>query len=186
MNRTSAQKISDVLIVLSILLLFCDILALPLIPALVFFRFHDPSWLWSVFQYDFDDGIGNLLRVILEDAWQQPHTAVLSLFLLVCAICAAVILVQAIRILATVADGIPFSLQNSVSLKRAAASCFVISAAALARTVFGIVRQQSFHPLFSYSALFVPLFLMAGLLCLIMSGLFCQATEIKSENDLTI
>ena len=34
--------------------------------------------------------------------------------------------------------------------------------------------------------LIVPLFAMAGLLCLVMSALFRQAAEIKAENDLTI
>ena len=40
--------------------------------------------------------------------------------------------------------------------------------------------------LMSYTALFVPLFAMAGLLFLLMSGLFGQATTMKEENDLTI
>ena len=41
-------------------------------------------------------------------------------------------------------------------------------------------------PLVTYNALFVPIFAMAGLLCLVMSALFRQAAEMKSENDLTI
>ena len=40
--------------------------------------------------------------------------------------------------------------------------------------------------LMSYTALFIPLFAMAGLLFLLMSGLFGQATVMKEENDLTI
>ena len=38
----------------------------------------------------------------------------------------------------------------------------------------------------SYTALFIPLFAMAGLLFLLMFGLFGQATAMKEENDLTI
>ena len=34
--------------------------------------------------------------------------------------------------------------------------------------------------------LFVPIFAMFGLLCLVMAALFGQAAEIKAENDLTI
>lgn len=41
-------------------------------------------------------------------------------------------------------------------------------------------------PLATYNALFVPIFTMFGLLCLVMSALFRQATEMKVENDLTI
>lgn len=42
------------------------------------------------------------------------------------------------------------------------------------------------RPLATYNALFVPIFTMFGLLCLVMSALFRQATEMKAENDLTI
>ena len=37
-----------------------------------------------------------------------------------------------------------------------------------------------------YNALFVPIFILGGLLCLVMSALFRQAAELKAENDLTI
>ena len=40
--------------------------------------------------------------------------------------------------------------------------------------------------LLTYNALFVPIFILGGLLCLVMSALFRQAAELKAENDLTI
>ena len=180
MVRTAAQKIADVLIFLCGFLIFCDILLLPLTPALAYFRFQNPAsmrfdHLLAVFAYDFDDGVGNLLEIILKEAWKSPETAVLALFLLLAGICGAVILVQGIRLLASVADGTPFSPKNAVYLQRAAAGCFVIAAGALGRTA-----------LLSYTALFIPLFTMAGLLCLVMAGLFHRAAEMKAENDLTI
>ena len=162
MVRTAVQKIADVLIFLCGFLIFCDILLLPLTPALAYFRFQNPAsmrfdHLLAVFAYDFDDGVGNLLEIILKEAWKSPETAVLALFLLLAGICGAVILVQGIRLLASVADGTPFSLCRD-------------GAAAL----------------LSYTALFIPLFTMAGLLCLVMAGLFHRAAEMKVENDLTI
>ena len=60
------------------------------------------------------------------------------------------------------------------------------AAAALARVLFSIAHYQSLLPLTTYNALFVPMFAMGGLLCLVMSALFRQAAEIKAENDLTI
>ena len=133
MVRTAAQKIADVLIFLCGFLIFCDILLLPLTPALAYFRFQNPAsmrldHLLAVFAYDFDDGVGNLLEIILKEAWKSPETAVLALFLLLAGICGAVILVQGIRLLASVADGTPFSPKNAVYLQRAAAGCFVIAA----------------------------------------------------------
>ena len=137
MVRTAVQKIADVLIFLCGFLIFCDILLLPLTPALAYFRFQNPAsmrfdHLLAVFAYDFDDGVGNLLEIILKESWKSPETAVLALFLLLAGICGAVILVQGIRLLASVADGTPFSPKNAVYLQRAAAGCFVIAAGALA------------------------------------------------------
>lgn len=95
------------------------------------------------------------------------------------------ILVQGIRLLASVADGTPFSPKNAVYLQRAAAGCFVIAAGALGRTAFTLCRDGA-AALLSYTAFFIPLFTMAGLLCLVMAGLFHRAAEMKAENDLTI
>ena len=49
-----------------------------------------------------------------------------------------------------------------------------------------MLYYASLRPLASYNTLFVPLFAMFGLLCLVMSALFRQAAELKAENDLTI
>ena len=152
MVRTAVQKIADVLIFLCGFLIFCDILLLPLTPALAYFRFQNPAsmrfdHLLAVFAYDFDDGVGNLLEIILKEAWNSP--------------------------------------KNAVYLQRAAAGCFVIAAGALGRTAFTLCRDGA-AALLSYTALFIPLFTMAGLLCLVMAGLFHRAAEMKAENDLTI
>ena len=83
-------------------------------------------------------------------------------------------------------DGNPFQRGNGVSLRRAGVCCFAISAAALARVVWGLCYYQSIASLLTYNALFVPIFLLGGLLCLVVSALFRQAAELKAENDLTI
>ena len=72
------------------------------------------------------------------------------------------------------------------NLRRAAVCCFLISAAALIRLLWGFWYYASILPLLTYNALFVPVFFMGGLLCLVMSALFRQAAELKAENDLTI
>ena len=88
--------------------------------------------------------------------------------------------------LGTILQCAPFSTQNAVSLRRAAVCSFCIAGAALLRTIWGLWFYQSLRPLATYNALFVPIFTMFGLLCLVMSALFRQATEMKVENDLTI
>ena len=80
----------------------------------------------------------------------------------------------------------PFAASNAVGLRRAAWACFLIAGAALARVIFSVCYYRSPLPLASYNALFVPMFAMGGLLCLVMSALFRQAAELKAENDLTI
>lgn len=111
---------------------------------------------------------------------------VLSVFLVFCGGCTAVILWQGRRVLNTILAGDPFAMPNARNLRRAAVCCFLIAAAALVRTVWGFGYYASLRPLFTYNALFCPVFLMGGLLCLVMSALFRQAAELKAENDLTI
>ena len=86
----------------------------------------------------------------------------------------------------TILAGNTFTFENAANMRRAAVCCFLISAAALGRTVWGLCFYRSLMPLLTYNALFVPIFLMAGLLCMVMSALFRQAAELKAENDLTI
>ena len=89
--------------------------------------------------------------------------------------------------LGAILRGEPFSMENAVSLRRAAVSSFVISLAALIRAgVQPVLVPVPGAASLTYNALFVPIFAMAGLLCLVMSALFRQAAEMKAENDLTI
>ena len=190
MKRTASQRIADALVILCGLLILCDLLLILLSPALAYFRFQDPgsvtfSHLVEKFRYDFDDGLGNLLSILLGTAWQTPESAVLAGFLILAGICAGGILAQGIRLLASVADGAPFSPKNPGCLRRAAVCCFAIAAGALGRTAFSLA-VHGLSALLSYTALFIPLFAMAGLLCLVMAGLFRRAAELKAENDLTI
>ena len=192
--ETTVQRIARVLNVLVLIALICNIVILYLVPAAVLSG--GPGLLGGVGEYL--DGIlhpGNDDIVTAGIAasflswfwfWRDAYCLVLTLFLVVSGICTAVILWQGRRVLGTILRGEPFSMENAVSLKRAAVCCFMISLAALARVVFSVIYYASPAPLLTYNALFVPIFAMAGLLCLIMSALFCQAAEMKAENDLTI
>ncbi len=89
MKRTATQRLADGLVVLSFLLLLADMLLILFLPALAYFRSGEPTFmtmaqLQAIFVYDFDDGLGNLMRVILYEVWQKPETAVLALFSLAC------------------------------------------------------------------------------------------------------
>ncbi len=194
MNVTSVQKIARVLHVLVLIALVCNVVILYLVPAAVLSG--GPSLLEGVGEY-----LGGILHPGEDDivtagiaasflswfwCWQDPETLALTLFLVVSGVCTAVILWQGKRVLETILRGEPFSMENAVSLRRAAVCAFLIALAALARVVFGLLFYRSLAPLLTYNALFVPIFAMFGLLCLIMSALFRQAAELKAENDLTI
>ncbi len=188
MEKLPVQKIARVLSGLIVATLVCNVLALFLVPSFVALK-------------------GNLLE--LMDMWHDPHEPVnpllfifamwptliwtgdsyvkaLALFLSFSGCCTAVILYQARRVLRTILRGEPFAPENAVSLRRAAWACFLIAGAALARVLFSVCYYRSPLPLATYNALFVPMFAMGGLLCLVMSALFRQAAELKAENDLTI
>lgn len=183
MESTSVQKIAKVLNNLVLAAFVCNLIALPIVPPLVYWR-DNPFALAAGQALD-----GRLFQYWLEGlsrVWSSPVSTMLALFLLFSGVCTAVILRQARRVLGTILQGEPFSMENAVSLKRAALCAFLIAAAALVRLVFSLCFYQSMRPLATYNALFVPIFAMAGLLCLVMSALFRQAAELKAENDLTI
>ena len=198
MESSRIHKIARILNALVLIALVCNIIILYLVPvAVVSLELSDGYGLLSgVAAY-----LGDFFRSGQQDVltsgaaasflawlwcWKSPKAGMLTLFLVVSGICTAVILWQGRRVLGTILRGEPFSMENAVSLKRAAVCCFMISLAALARVVFSVIYYASPAPLLTYNALFVPIFAMAGLLCLIMSALFCQAAEMKAENDLTI
>lgn len=184
MKRTGVTKLAFVLKILVIILLICNLLALALVPALVLIKPGQPSTVP-------EDDVVHVPFLVVWGAswivvWEDPYTAMLSAFLLFCGCCTAVILWQAKRVLDTILKECPFCGGNAGNLKRAAVCCFLISGFALIRLVWSLWYFRTIRPLVNYNALFVPIFFMGGLLCLVMSALFRQAAELKEENDLTI
>lgn len=191
MEKTNVQKLAEALKILLTITFVCNLLVLPFVPGLV--GIGSEYGLWGAAEEFgmFGPEFGPLIFLAaswqyLFRIWRSQYTAVLALFLLTCGTCSAVILWQARKVLETILKGNPFQKKNSGSMLRAAICCFVISGAALVRAVWRFAYFSSPVSFFSYNTLFVPLFAMGGLLCMVMSALFCQATELKEENDLTI
>ena len=109
METSGVQKIARVLNSLVSITLLCNLIALPLVPGIVYFRFAQKgipfSSLQATFAYDMDDGLGNLLSIYLRDVWTEPYTLTLTLFLLFSGICTAVNIQQGRRVLATILQG---------------------------------------------------------------------------------
>lgn len=196
MEQTSVQKLARVLRVLVIITFVCNLIALFFVPTLAA-MFAENRWDGQTmerlltgqsvgFWLSFSVHVWNPVVWMLALTADELYWPVLSLFLLSCGVCTAVILWQGKRVLDTILKGNPFVMDNANSLRRAGACCFAISGAALARLVWGFACYQSIAPLLTYNALFVPIFLMGGLLFLVMSALFRQAAQLKAENDLTI
>ena len=197
MEKTNVQKLAKILKILVTITFICNLIILPLVPGIVGIGFEAEGWTaverltpyeGSPWQLPLRVGIAFLLACwqYLFRVWRSEYTAVLTLFLLACGVCTALILRQAQRVLDTILEGTPFQRRNAVSMKRAGVCCFLIAGAALVRVVWRLVYFRSPISLFSYNTLFVPLFAMGGLLCMVMSALFRQAAELKEENDLTI
>ena len=195
MKKPDVKKLARVLRVMVLIVFACNLLALFMVPGLVGLRQLQVDW-QELFRMGSDpqELVLPVLYLFLMwpevfrhifQVWKNEYV-VLTLFLLLCGMCTAVILWQAKRVLDTVLKGNPFVMGNARSLKRAAVCCFAISGAALVRLVWSLFHYHSPAPLTTYNALFVPIFFMGGLLCLVMSALFRQATEMREENDLTI
>lgn len=192
MKKIDVKKVAFALKVMVLILFACNLLALLMVPGLVGLRMD----LQELFRMGSDpqEPVSPVLYLLLmwpemfrhiSQVWKNEHVF-LTLFLLLCGACTSIILWQAKRVLDTIIKGNPFMTDNTVSMHRAAVCCFVISAAALARLVWSLCFFRSLAFLATYNALFIPIFLMAGLLCMVMSALYRQAAEMKEENDLTI
>ena len=197
MERTSVQRLARILRVMVIIIFICNLVAFLAVPIMalatpelaVAYGVDSLAYLFGIKEID-NDIIYIPFTVMFFASWlvvwEDAYSAVLAVFLWSCGACTAIILWQGKRVLDTVLIGEPFSVKNAANLKRAAVCCFIISGAALLRLIWGLVYYESLRPLLTYNALFVPVFLVGGLLFLVMSALFRQAAELKAENDLTI
>ena len=196
MKSMDVRKIAGVLKVLVGIALACNVIAVYMVPTVVLTGGEGLlEGMVSFFDRILFPGEDDIVMAAVAGSamiwiigWPSfdAYQLVLTLFLVFAGCNTAVILWQARRVLQTVLRGEPFSRENAVSLSRAALCCFLIAAAALGRVLFSIAHYHSLLPLTTYNALFVPMFAMGGLLCLVMSALFRQAAEMKAENDLTI
>lgn len=182
MEKSSVVKLAQVLKVLVTGTFVCNLIVLVLVPGLVGMGFDQVV---SFADYNASDLINSFINYFWQ-VWREEQTGVLTLFLLFCGICTAVILWQARGVLDTVAREDTFTMPNARRMGRAALCCVLIAAAALIRTVWGLLYYRSPAPLFTYNTVAIPVFFMGSLLCMVMSALFRQAAELKEENDLTI
>ena len=197
MRKNSVQKLARVVRVLVLILFVCNLLALLLVPVMsVLAAVWNPEIKYlndAVYYYFGGYSLVELPRFIV-DLWvavamlaqQDLYVVVLMVFLWICGICTAIILWQGKRVLDSVRKEDTFSFANAANMRRAAVCCFVISGAALVRALWGLCAYRNVGTLLTYNSLFIPVFLVAGLICLIMSALFRQAAEMKAEQDLTI
>lgn len=180
MEQGSMHRLSAALKILVTAVWACNLLVLPLAPAIAANSF-DGGTLWDIAALT-AGGISTLLRAT-RDAFTHPYPALLSACLFFCGVCSAVMLWQARRILDTILGGYPFCWNNGANFGRAAVCCFLISGISLISTCAGAALQLS-PP--TYVVLFVPVFAIVGLLFLVLSALFYEAADLKHENDLTI
>lgn len=183
------KRLAGLLKVLVTVVFVCNLAILPFVPGLVGIGAGGGLETLRVLTI----GVGTQTTAFLAACWQylfrvwrDAYTGVLAGFLLFCGVNTAVILWQARRVLGAIVAGLPFQRSNAESMKRSAVSFGLISLAALCRTVWGFFYYGSIAPLFTYNALFVPVFAMGCLLCLVMSALFGQAAALKEDSDLTI
>ena len=120
MSKSTVQTIARILKVLVTVTFVCNLLALLLVPGLVYFRF-DLEHIQALWAYESDDCFWNFVDLLF--LWwldANPYTTALTLFLWAAGICTAAILWQGRRVLDTILRGTPFCPENAVSLRRAA------------------------------------------------------------------
>ena len=190
MEKTAVQRLAEVLRLMVWIVLVVNLLCLLLVPLFAVLVI-DGNWfttLQDLREYTVHT-LGHLLimcPLAFLAVWSEWHSALLTVFFWLCGTCTALILWQAKRVLDTILEGNPFQFKNAQALNRAAVCCWVLSGVALVRLLWWLWHDHSAAPFFTYNTLFIPAFLMAGLLFQVMSALFRQAAELKEDQDLTI
>ena len=118
MEQTSVQKLARVLRVMVIAVFVCNITVLFFVPGMALMR--GLGELKELTSYENPLELPLRLLIIFAMCWspdywacaEDPYAAVLTLFLLSCGICTAIILWQGRRVLDTILKGNPFVLDN--------------------------------------------------------------------------
>ena len=194
MEKTAVQRLAAVLRTMVLIVFVLNLLCLLFVPGMAVIcldrdTMADPEWRKALAWALQERGllfVGVVCLVGFRSLLEHAPVGVLSLFFWVCGTCTALILWQARSVLDTILAGNPFQLKNARALNRAAVCCWIISGVALLRLLWWLWHDHSAAPFFTYNALFIPAFLMAGLLFQVMSALFHQAAELKEDQDLTI
>ena len=194
MEKTAVQRLAAVLRTMVLIVFVLNLLCLLFVPGMAVIcldrdTMADPEWRKALAWALQERGlllVGVVCLGGFRSLLEHAPVGVLSLFFWVCGTCTALILWQARSVLDTILAGNPFQLKNARALNRAAVCCWIISGIALLRLLWWLWHDHSIAPFFTYNALFIPAFLMAGLLFQVMSALFRQAAELKEDQDLTI
>ena len=194
MEKTAVQRLAAVLRTMVLIVFVLNLLCLLFVPGMAVIcldrdTMADPEWRKALAWALQERGlllVGVVCLGGFRSLLEHAPVGVLSLFFWVCGTCTALILWQARSVLDTILAGNPFQLRNARALNRAAVCCWIISGVALLRLLWWLWHDHSAAPFFTYNALFIPAFLMAGLLFQVMSALFHQAAELKEDQDLTI
>ena len=194
MEKTAVQRLAAVLRTMVLIVFVLNLICLLFVPGMAVIcldrdTMADPEWRKALVWTLQERGllfVGVVCLGGFRSLLERVPVGVLSLFFWLCGTCTALILWQAKKILDTILAGNPFQFRNAQTLNRAAVCCWVISGAALLRLLWWLWHDHSAAPFFTYNALFIPAFLMAGLLFQVMSALFRQAAELKEDQDLTI
>ena len=194
MEKTAVQRLAAVLRTMVLIVFVLNLLCLLFVPGMAVIcldrdTMADPEWRKALVWTLQERGllfVGVVCLGGFRSLLEHAPVGVLSLFFWVCGTCTALILWQARSVLDTILGGNPFQLKNARALNRAAVCCWIISGVALLRLLWWLWHDHSAAPFFTYNALFIPAFLMAGLLFQVMSALFRQAAELKEDQDLTM
>ena len=194
MEKTAVQRLAAVLRTMVLIVFVLNLLCLLFVPGMAVIcldrdTMADPEWRKALVWTLQERGllfVGVVCLGGFRSLLEHAPVGMLSLFFWVCGTCTALILWQARSVLDTILAGNPFQLKNARALNRAAVCCWIISGVALLRLLWWLWHDHSAAPFFTYNALFIPAFLMGGLLFQVMSALFRQAAELKEDQDLTI
>ena len=101
----------------------------------------------------------------------------ITVIMMVSGVLAILIVWELKQILKTLVQAEPFITKNAGSLNRIGIYCFLLALTFFIKCIFWLTLA---------TGLIVFIFLLLGMFCLVLKGVFIQAVRYKEENDLTV
>ena len=116
-------------------------------------------------------------RIKRYSVYINDHPTQIIVIMMISGVLALIIVWELKSMLKTLLTAEPFTYKNAGSMNRIGIACFLLAVTFIIKCLFWLTLA---------TGLIVFIFLLLGLFCFVLKGVFLQAVRYKEENDLTV